>query len=168
MKTDTSEARLTSGEVSRLAGIPLQTLIRWDRSGVLKAKRPGRRSSSQAPRRYDENALVAALFSRSVSRMGFTGNRLAEMVRLMQTADRKTLRRWVLYSYRNSPGLISHDFGEYPQEVGRHVEWLRERGVLIDGPTDLWTVRENLLGSARSLIEKRGEVSGVDGVREED
>jgi DNA-binding transcriptional MerR regulator len=158
-RTDPSEVRLTSGEVSRRTGLPLQTLIRWDRSHVLTAT--GRRSSSTAPRRYDENGLVAALFGRWVSRMGFTGSLLARMVRLMQTADRKTLRRWFLYSYRGSPGLVSHDFQERSKEFERHIETLRKRGALIDEPTDLWTIREGLIETARGFAR-------IGGARQED
>ena len=90
------------------------------------------------------------------------------MVHLMQTANRKTLRRCALYSYRSSPGLISHDFSEDPQTVERHTKVLRERGALVEGPTDLWTVREGLVGFARGLIERRSELGGVDGLWGED
>lgn len=149
------QPHLTSGEVSRLTHTPLQTLISWDRSGILTAAAEG---TGRAKRLYDEKGLAAALFARSAANMAFKGDRLAELIRLMQRARQKELRGWAIYSYRQSPGLLAHDCGVFPQEVGRHVEWLREREMLVDGPTDLWTVREGLVEIAQNLISNRGAI----------
>ena len=154
---------MTSGLVSRLTGIPLQTLISWDRTGALTAIRSGPRKA----RRYDQDGVIAALFARHLSAMGFRGNRLAELLRLMQSADRKTLRSWVIYSYRSLPGLISHD-AQPARDAARHVDVLRERKQLIDDPTDLWAVREGLREIASNLIEKRESIFPLAQLMEDD
>jgi DNA-binding transcriptional MerR regulator len=145
---------LTTGELSRITRIPQQTLITWDRSGVLKASRPGRRSSARAPRRYDEAAVAAALFARSATQMGFKGDTLAQMLRLMQSGDRERLERAGLYTYRTYPGMMAHvfsaDLGN--EDDRRWVAHLRENGALVGEPTSLWTIREQLVGPARKLI----------------
>jgi len=154
---------LTTGDVARETGLPQQTLISWDRAGVLKATRPGRRSSKRAPRVYDETALTAALFARSATRMAFKGDMLKEMVGLVQGGDRKALEAAAIFTYRNGPGLMSHYFTSEleSEDVQRWVGHLRDHDALIDGPTRLWTIREYLLPQAESLI-RMGERSLVE------
>ena len=151
MTSDANDtSRLTSGEVSRLTGVPLQTLIRWERSGVLTAKRLT--SADRSPRRYDEAGLVAALFAGRAARMGFSGDHLAELIGLIQAGDRKTLRQWLIYSYQTGPGLMAHDCQE-KKIATRHVQFLKDEGRLVENePTDLWTVRQGLVAQARSLL----------------
>jgi DNA-binding transcriptional MerR regulator len=149
-----SSPGLTTGELSRITGVPQQTLITWDGSGALKATRPGRRSSSRAPRRYDEAALAAALFARSATGMGFKGETLAAMLRLVQSGDREPLERAGLFSYRTYPGMMTHMFSRDlgAEDDRRYVAYLREKGALVDEPTSLWTIREILFGMAQKLI----------------
>ncbi len=145
---------MTTGDIARETGIPQQTLITWDRSGVLKAARPGRRSSNRARRLYDEAALTAALFARSATRMGFKGEVLKEMIGLVQRGDRKVLEAAAIVTYRNGPGLMTHYFTPEleSEDVQRGIGQLRDRDALIDGPTSLWTIREHFLPQAESLI----------------
>jgi len=154
-----SEDWTTSGGISRLTGIPQQTLISWDRAGVLKATaRPGSRSSQRAPRRYDEDALVAALFAKRAVSMGFKGEQLKQMVRLMQTGSKRNLDRAALFTYRTGPGLMTHVFSaksEDPQDA-RWIAWLRDRDALAGEPTSLWKIREHLRPIAQGLMA-RGE-----------
>ena len=146
--------RMTTGDVARETGLPQQTLIAWDRAGVLKAARPGHRSSSRAPRVYDEAALTAALFARGATRMGFKGKVLKEMIGLVQGGERKTLEAAVIITYRNGPGLMSHYFTPELESDGiqRYIRHLRDHDALIEGPTSLWTMREHFLPTAESLI----------------
>ena len=71
---------MTTGDVARETGVPQQTLISWDRAGVLRATRPGRRSSKRKPRLYDEKALAAAFFAKNATLMGFKGDELKQMI----------------------------------------------------------------------------------------
>jgi DNA-binding transcriptional MerR regulator len=150
-----SGATLTTGDLARLAEIPQQTLISWDRSGVLRARaRPGRRSTSRAPRRYDEDGLIAALFARDVSQMGFKGDRLKQMIQLVQSGDRKRLERAAVFSYRTGPGMMKHVFSQdaADEDDRRWIDYLRQSGTLIDEPASLWTICEYLRPQARHLI----------------
>jgi len=145
--------RMTTGDVAHLTGIPQQTLIAWDRDGVLKAARPGRRGSPRAPRHYDETALTAALFAKSAIRMGFKGDGLRQMIALVQRGERAPLKAAAIFTYRTGPGLLAHHFtpdvdGEDDQ---RWLAFLRERDALIEEPTSLWSIREHLLPQARNL-----------------
>ena len=155
MATRSKQPLLTSGEVSRLTQTPLQTQISWDLAGTLTAAAEG---TGRAKRLYDEKGLVAALFARAASNMAFKGDRLAELIQLIQRAREKQLRSWAIYSYRQSPGLLAHDCGLFAKGVGRQVDWLRERDMLVVGPTDLWTVREGLVEFARGMISNRGSI----------
>jgi DNA-binding transcriptional MerR regulator len=145
---------LTTGDLARLTGIPQQTLISWDRSGVLKARRPGRRASERAPRRYDEDGLAAALFASNASQMGFRGEGLAQMVRLVQSGERAPLERAGIFTYRTFPGMMKHVFSPdlSADADRRYVAYLREREALLDGPTSLWTLREEFSRQAQQLI----------------
>jgi DNA-binding transcriptional MerR regulator len=145
---------LTTGDVARLTGIPQQTLISWDRSGVLKASRPGRRSSSRAPRRYDEAALEAALFAREAMQMGFRGEALGQMVRLFQRGERGPLERAGIFTYRTYPGMMKHIFSPdlAHEDDRRWVEYLREHHSLVGEPTTLWSIHEHLVGPAQKLF----------------
>jgi DNA-binding transcriptional MerR regulator len=146
---------LSSGDVARETGIPQQTLISWDRAGVLKAARPGRRSSSRAPRVYDEAAVTAALFATSAMRMGFKGDLLRRMIAMVQAGERETLEAAAIFTGRYGPGLMSHYFTPDLEDEGdqRWISTIRERGALVDGPTSLWTIREYFLPQARKLIQ---------------
>jgi DNA-binding transcriptional MerR regulator len=146
--------RMTTGNVARATGIPQQTLISWDRTGVLKADRPGHRASKRAPRVYDEAALTAALFARSASLMGFKGDVLRQMIALVQEGDRESLETAGIFTNRNGPGLMTHYFtAELESESAQGwLEHLRSHGTLIEGPTSLWTIREHFLPQAKSLI----------------
>ena len=146
---------LTTGDVARKTGLPQQTLISWDRAGVLKAARPGRRSSKRAPRVYDEAALTAALFARSATRMAFKGDVLKEMIRLVQGADRKALEPAAIFTYRTGPGLMTHYFTPEleSEEIQRWIGYLRDHDALIDGPTSLWTIHEYFRLQAENLIQ---------------
>jgi DNA-binding transcriptional MerR regulator len=144
---------LTTGDLARLTGVPQQTLITWDRSGVLKASRPGRRSSSRAPRRYDENGLAAALFAKAASRMGLRGDAMSQMLRVFQSGDRGRLERAGIFTYRNMPGLMTHVFSlDLTADDQRWVAFLRDQGRLVDEPVSLWTIREELFRQAQKLI----------------
>ncbi len=155
-----SAAFLTSGVVSTLATIPQQTLISWDRSGVLKAaSRPGRRSSDRAPRRYDQAGLTAALFARSAMDMGFRGHALKQIVPLMQAGDRTALKRAAVYAYSTGPGLMKHLFSlnlNAPDDK-RYIAWLRGQKRLVGEPTSLWTIREYLWPIAGNAMSGRAE-----------
>lgn len=145
---------MTTGELSRRAKIPQQTLISWDRSGMLKPKsRPGLRAQPRAMRRYDQDGLIAAFFARALADMGFRGDRLKEATRLMQSGDRQRLERAALFTYRRGPGMMAHVFTSDQGSEGdsRHVRWLRKEGRLVEGPTDLWTIREHLRPQASGL-----------------
>jgi DNA-binding transcriptional MerR regulator len=146
--------RITTGQVSRVTGIPQQTLIAWDRDGVLKAARPGRRASKRSPRNYDESALTAALFAGHASRMGFKGDALRQTIALVQRGERKPLEAAAIFTYRAGPGLMTHVFTPAVEsdDEQRHLAFLRERNLLVDEPTRLWAIREHLLPRARSLI----------------
>ena len=146
---------MSTGDLTRLTGIPQQTLISWDRAGVLKARgRPGRRSSPRAPRRYDENGLIAGLFARSATRMGLKGKQLKEMIGLVQSADRKALKAAAVFTYRNGPGLMTHFFTPdvESEDIRRYLKWLRQHGALVEEPTSLWTIYQHLAPSARKLM----------------
>lgn len=149
-----SSPGLTTGDLSRLTGIPQQTLISWDRSGVLKASRPGRRSSSRSPRRYDETALEAALFAREAMQMGFRGDALGQMVRLFQNGERGPLERAGIFTYQTYPGLMKHvfspDLGH--EDDRRWVAHLREQHSLVGEPTTLWSIHQQLAEPARKLF----------------
>lgn len=155
-RTNTSEIEwLTTGGLAQLTGIPQQTLISWDRSGFLRATaRPGVRSSSRAPRRYDENALTAALFARNATLMGFKGDVLKRMIALIQRGERKALKAAALFTYRTGPGLMKHVFTPElaSEDDQRWLEDLRGHEALVDGPTSLWTIREHFMPQAKSLI----------------
>jgi DNA-binding transcriptional MerR regulator len=142
------EQWLTTGQLAALTSIPQQTLITWDRNGILKATaRPGVRSSPRAARRYDENGLTAALFARAISLMGFTGKReFAEMVQRVQSADEKALKKAALYTYRSFPGLMKHTFSSDLTRADdrESIAFLRGRDGLVEEPTSLWTIREAL------------------------
>lgn len=149
-----SDRGLTTGDLARLTGIPQQTLISWDRRGVLKASRPGRRSTSRAPRRYDESGLAAALFAMAASRMGLRGEPMNQMLRLIQSGDRARLERAGVFTYRNSPGLMTHVFSD-DLTADDHKRWiahLRDQGALVDEPVVLWAIRERFLRHAEKLI----------------
>lgn len=149
--------RLTTGEMARVTGVPQQTLISWDRAGVLKASaRPGKRSSPRAPRLYDENGLIAGLFARNASLMGFKGEYLKRMIALMQSGDRKRLGRAGLFSYRTYPGMMKHVFSAdlADKDDRRWIDWIRKTGALIDEPTSLWTIRQHLSPQARQLMRE--------------
>jgi DNA-binding transcriptional MerR regulator len=145
---------LTTGDVARETGLPQQTLISWDRAGVLKAARPGRRSSSRAPRVYDEDAVTAALFARSASQMGFRHDHFKEMLGRIQSGDREALEAGAIVTYRHGPGLMIHVFISQIENADdqRWIDNLRENDLLIEGPTTLWTIREHLLPTAKNLI----------------
>ena len=155
-KSDKAEPAvgLTTGDLARLTKIPQQTLISWDRSGMLKAaSRPGRRSSSRAPRRYDENGLSAALFAKAAARMGLRGEPMNQMLRVFQSGDRGRLERAGVFTYRTMPGLMTHVFSpDLTADDRRWVAFLRDQGRLVDEPVSLWTVREELLRQAQKLI----------------
>lgn len=155
--------RMTTGDVARETGLPQQTLIAWDRAGVLKAARPGRRSSSRAPRVYNEAALTAALFARGATRMGFKGDILKEMIGLVQGGHRKALEAAAIVTYRNGPGLMTHYYTPEveSEDIKRWIVHLRDHDALIDGPTSLWTIREHFLPQAESII-RMGERSLVE------
>jgi DNA-binding transcriptional MerR regulator len=147
---------MTTGDVAREARIPQQTLISWDRAGVLKARRPGRRSSKRAPRFYDEDALAAALFARHATEMGFKGEALKQMIGLVQRGDRKALEAAAIVTFRTGPGLMAHYFTPvleaYKVQVEDWIKFLRDSDRLIEEPTSLWTIREHFLQQARNLI----------------
>ena len=128
---------LTTGDVARVTGLPQQTLISWDRAGVLKAARRGRRSSKRAPRIYDEAALAAALFARGATRMSFKGDVLKEMIGLVQAGHRKALGAAAIVTYRNGPGLMTHYFTPEleSEDIQRWIGHLRDHDLLIEGPT---------------------------------
>ena len=63
--------------------------------------------------------------------------------------------RFVFTGIQLSPTDIESDDDQ------RWLERIRELGMLIDGPTTLWTIREYLLPQARSLI-RTGDKSLVD------
>jgi DNA-binding transcriptional MerR regulator len=149
-----SDPGLTTGDLARLTGIPQQTLISWDRSGVLRARRPRRRSSSRAPRRYDEAGLAAALFASNASQMGFRGDSLGQIVRLVQSGDRTRLERAGIFTYRTFPGMMKHVFSPdlSTDDDRRYVAHLRDQGALLEGPTSLLTIREEFFRQAQTLI----------------
>ena len=151
----TEKRRMTTGDIARETGIPQQTLITWDRNGVLKAARPGRRSSNRAPRVYDEAALTAALFARSATRMSFKGDVLKQMIVMVQGGERRALEAAAIFTYRNGPGLMSHYFTPEleSEDIQRWIAELRDRDVLVEGPTDLWTIHEYFRPQAESLIQ---------------
>jgi DNA-binding transcriptional MerR regulator len=158
-----AKRRMTTGDVARKSGIPQQTLISWDRAGVLKATRPGRRSSKRAPRLYDEEALAAALFARDAIMMGFKGAVLRQMIGLVQGGKRKALEAAAIVTFRTGPGLMVHYFTPELESdfVQGWIKHLRDRDILIEGPTSLWTIREYLLPQAENLI-RMGERSLVE------
>lgn len=147
---------LTTGQMVSVAHVPQQTLITWDRNGILKAKsRPGVRTSSRAPRRYDEHGVTAAIFASEISQMGFAGKpAFREMVQLVQEGDRIRLRRAGIFTYRSYPGLMKHIYS--PDLKGaddrRYIAWLRDRDALIEHPTDLWTIRVPIFEFAYKLM----------------
>jgi len=144
---------LTTGDLARLTGVPQQTLITWDRSGVLKASRPGRRASSRAPRRYDENGLAAALFAKAAARMGLRGDAMNQILRVFQSGERGRLERAGVFTYRTMPGLMTHVFSpDLTADDQRWVASLRNQGRLVDEPVSLWTIRAELLRQAQKLI----------------
>jgi DNA-binding transcriptional MerR regulator len=152
--------RMTTGDVAHLTGIPQQTLIAWDRDGVLKAARPGRRASKRAPRHYDDDALTAALFAKSATRMSFKGDALRQMIALVQRGERKPLEAAAIFTYRTGPGLMAHIFSPDVEsdDDQRWLAFLRERDALIEEPTTLWAIREHLLPQARNL-DRLGETA---------
>jgi DNA-binding transcriptional MerR regulator len=156
---------LTTGDVARMTGIPQQTLIAWDRDAVLKAARPGRRSSRRAPRHYDEDALTAALFATSAVRMGFKGGPLRQMIALVQRGERAPLEAAAIFTYRNGPGLMTHNFTPDVEsdDDQRWLKFLRERDALVDEPTSLWVIRESLLPKARNL-NRLGQTEAIRGL----
>jgi DNA-binding transcriptional MerR regulator len=146
---------LTTGDVAWLAGVPQQTLIAWDRAGVLQAARSRRGASGRGRRHYDEDGLVAALVARLAMGMGFKGDQLRVIISLVQKGERKPLEAAAIFTYRSGPGLMTHVFSP---EIGRNEDqsWLahlRERGVLLEEPTTLWTIREYWLPAARKVIQ---------------
>ncbi len=150
-----SGATLTTGDLSRLTRIPQQTLIAWDRSGLLKARiRRGSRSSPRARRLYDQNGLIAGLFAKSATRMGLKGKQLREMIGLVQSGDRTALKAAVVFTYRNGPGLMTHFFTPdvKSEDIRRYLKWLRQHGALVEEPTSLWTIYQHLAPSARKLM----------------
>jgi len=159
----TKKHGMTTGDVARETGLPQQTLISWDRAGVLKAARPGRRSSKRAPRLYDEEALAAALFARSATLMGFKGDTLKQMIGLVQGGERKALEAAAIFTYRTGPGMMKHIFtpDSGSADDRRWIDWLREHALLLEEPASLWTIREYFLPQAESLI-RRGERSLVE------
>ncbi len=163
--------RITTGDVAHLTGIPQQTLIGWDRDGVLKAARPGRRASKRAPRHYDEDALTAALFAKSATRMGFKGDALRQMIALIQRGERKPLEAAAVFTYRTGPGLMTHIFSPDVEsdDDQRWLKFLRERNALIEEPTTLWAIREHLLPQARNLncLGETGMRAPLDALMEE-
>ena len=144
---------MTTGDVAQATGIPQQTLIAWDRDGVLKAARPGRRASQRAPRHYDKDAVTAALFAKQAVRMGFKGDALRQMIALIQRGERAPLQAAAIFTYRTGPGLMAHHFTTNLEgsDDQRWLAFLRERDALVDQPTSLWTIREHLLPLARNL-----------------
>ncbi len=143
---------MTTSEAARVAGIPQQTLIAWDRDGVLKAARP--RASQRGPRHYDEEALTAALFAGWASRMGFKGDQLRTMIALVQQGKRAPLEAAAIFTYQSIPGLMTHIFttDSDADDDRRWIEHLRDQELLIDGPASLWTIREHLKPMARALL----------------
>jgi DNA-binding transcriptional MerR regulator len=162
-KPDQSAFFLSTGDLARLTGIPQQTLITWDRSRVLKAKaRPGRRTSSRAPRRYDEDGLTAALFAMNASQMGFKRDAFKVMIRLIQSGERKPLQRAAIFTYQTIPGMMEHIFTPDAEEENdrRWIDTLHDRGTLIGEPTSLWEIRGEFLKMARGLarLSKEGRL----------
>lgn len=152
--------RYTTGDLARITGVPQQTLISWDRSGVLRASsRPGHRSDTRAPRRYDESALVAAQFAFSVSRMGFKGKEFKHMVALVQQGDRRALKRARIFSYTSGiPGLMTHVFSpDGSTDDRRWIDHLRAEGLLVGEPATLWEIRSKLASELPGLLRIRGE-----------
>lgn len=151
----TEKRRMTTGDVARETGIPQQTLITWDRNGVLKAARPRRRSSNRAPRVYDEAALTAALFARSATRMGFKGDVLKQMIAMVQAGRRSALEAAAVFTYRTGPGLMTHYFTPEleSEDIQRWIGYLRDHDALIDGPSSLWTIHEYFRTQAENLIQ---------------
>lgn len=158
---------LTTGSVARITGVPQQTLIAWDRDGVLKAARPGRRASPRAPRRYDEEALAAALFAGQAMRMAFRGRLLRKMISVMQSGNKKTRASAGIFTYRTGPGMMAHNFSPdvHEPDAQRWIDHLRERGVLLGEPTTMQTLYEFFLPQARSLI-RLGDNKVIDWVME--
>jgi DNA-binding transcriptional MerR regulator len=122
----------TTREVARICETDRQTILAWDRRGVLKpSKRIGRE------RRYSARDVAAALIARTSRDVGFKPKQVNRIVELVQEADRGKLERAQIVTYKSeTPGFMRHAFVDSGDtEHRRAFDVIERAGDVIDRAT---------------------------------
>lgn len=129
-----TERLYSTAEVARAAGVDRQTVIAWDRRGVLS---PTKRVRGE--RRYTMRDLVAALVVPTARKMGLPPDAIDRMVELIQENDRRKLERAQLVTYKSeTPGMMRHAFVDaHETEARKLADELEAAGDVISRATML-------------------------------
>ena len=94
----------TTSKVAQVVGTDRQTILGWDRRGILS---PSRRVRGE--RRYNIRDLVAALIIPGVREMGLPPEAVNRIVELVQEADDRKLKLTGIVTYRSEHvGMMRH------------------------------------------------------------
>jgi transcriptional regulator with XRE-family HTH domain len=108
----TSKLRLSQSEVAVILGISRQLLSKWKRDDLLTPSLKSKKDDSgRELRGYAIQDVVAGIFAKTTMEdLGFRGDQLREMVRLMQNLDEEAQRHAYLITVRTRPGMMKHLF----------------------------------------------------------
>ncbi|MEW6280041.1 MAG: MerR family transcriptional regulator [Candidatus Eremiobacterota bacterium] len=95
---------LNIGELARRAGVRVDTVRYYERSGLLpEAPRTG-----SGYRLYDEEAVSLLRFIRNAKQLGFTLTEVAELLELRRSKDRRRVSRLAQDKLRDTESRIAH------------------------------------------------------------